>query len=115
MDGNSTDETNSSTGDVSVADDHHMDVDESRMNPVKWGVSEVVEFVKSLPGCSEYAGDFADQEIDGQALLLLKADHLMSAIGMKLGPALKLIRHIENLTSALNAASGGDGTPQKKV
>lgn len=69
--------------------------DEPKVNPMKWGVSEVVDFVKSLPGCTEYAGDFAEHEIDGQALLLLKEDHLMSAMNMKLGPALKLCSKIE--------------------
>ena len=47
------------------------------------------------PGCKEYAEDFALQEIDGQALMLLKADHLMSAMSMKLGPALKICAKIQ--------------------
>ena len=83
------------------------------MNPVKWSVSEVVEFVKSLPGCSEYAEDFAVQEIDGQALLLLKEDHLMSAIGMKLGPALKLCAKIEGIRSSSGGAANGDAGANK--
>uniref|UniRef100_A0A0P4WGF7 SAM domain-containing protein n=1 Tax=Scylla olivacea TaxID=85551 RepID=A0A0P4WGF7_SCYOL len=47
--------------------------------------------LESPSGCKEYAEDFALQEIDGQALMLLKADHLMSAMSMKLGPALLLL------------------------
>jgi len=96
----STDETSSSIGDtcVSPANDHHEE--DPRMNPVKWNVAEVVDFVRSLQGCCEYADDFAVQEIDGQALMLLKEDHLMSAIGMKLGPALKLCARIEALRVA---------------
>ncbi|CAG7821428.1 unnamed protein product [Allacma fusca] len=87
-----TDETNSSVGETSsLSPNEDQNDDEPKVNPVKWNVSEVVEFVKSLPGCAEYAEDFAVQEIDGQALLLLKEDHLMSAMGMKLGPALKLL------------------------
>merc|ERR1712002_62561 len=57
-----------------------------RGNPLKWNVTEVCDFVRNLPGCGEYVDDFAQQEIDGQALMLLKADHLMSAMSIKLGP-----------------------------
>ena len=55
------------------------------------------EFVKHLPGCTEYADEFRSQEIDGQALLLLKEDHLMSAMNIKLGPALKICARINTL------------------
>ena len=60
-------------------------------------VAEVVDFVKNLQGCSDYAEDFALQEIDGQALMLLKADHLMTAMSMKLGPALKICAKIDSM------------------
>ena len=73
-----------------------------RGNPLKWKVAEVCEFIKNLPGCGEYVEDFAQQEIDGQALMLLKADHLMSAMSIKLGPALKICRHIEQIREELN-------------
>jgi len=66
-------------------------------NPLKWNVTEVCDFIKSLPGCGEYVEDFAQQEIDGQALMLLKADHLMSAMSIKLGPALKICRHLDQI------------------
>ena len=61
--------------------------------PTKWNVDNVYEFIRSLPGCQEIAEEFRAQEIDGQALLLLKEDHLMSAINIKLGPALKIYVH----------------------
>lgn len=60
-------------------------------------VSDVCEFIRALPGCCDYAEDFAIQEIDGQALMLLKADHLMSAMAMKLGPALKICAKIDTM------------------
>ncbi|NXJ44476.1 PHC2 protein, partial [Ciconia maguari] len=44
--------------------------------PSKWNVEDVYEFIRSLPGCQEIAEEFRAQEIDGQALLLLKEDHL---------------------------------------
>lgn len=37
------------------------------------------------------------QEIDGNALLLLKSDMIMKYLGLKLGPALKLCYHIDKL------------------
>eukprot|EP00088_Acartia_fossae_P048933 TRINITY_DN5358_c0_g1_i8.p1 TRINITY_DN5358_c0_g1~~TRINITY_DN5358_c0_g1_i8.p1 ORF type:complete len:846 (-),score=250.25 TRINITY_DN5358_c0_g1_i8:301-2838(-) len=70
-------------------------------NPLKWNVTEVCDFVKSLQGCDEYVEDFAQQEIDGQALMLLKVDHLMSAMSIKLGPALKICSHIEQIREEL--------------
>jgi hypothetical protein len=38
-------------------------------------VVDVYEFIKALPGCASYADEFRSQEIDGQALMLLKEDH----------------------------------------
>ncbi|XP_062329623.1 LOW QUALITY PROTEIN: polyhomeotic-like protein 2b [Osmerus eperlanus] len=63
----------------------------------QWKVGEVYEFIRSLPGCQEIAEEFRSQEIDGQALLLLKEDHLMSAMNIKLGPALKIFASINML------------------
>ena len=51
----------------------------------------------SPAGCQEIADEFRSQEIDGQALLLLKEDHLMSAMNIKLGPALKIYARINML------------------
>lgn len=66
-------------------------------DPTKWKVEEVYEFIRSLPGCQEIAEEFRSQEIDGQALLLLKEDHLMSTMNIKLGPALKIFASISTL------------------
>ncbi|XP_036390145.1 polyhomeotic-like protein 2 isoform X1 [Megalops cyprinoides] len=66
-------------------------------DPTKWNVAHVYEFICSLPGCQEIAEEFRSQEIDGQALLLLKEDHLMSAMNIKLGPALKIFARISML------------------
>lgn len=101
---------------------------ECKTNPAKWSVScyysepkietmktnfgiwnqvtEVADFVRSLTGCTDYAEDFAMQEIDGQALMLLKADHLMSAMSMKLGPALKICAKIDAMRGASSAEGG---------
>ncbi|KAM4014903.1 polyhomeotic-like protein 2 [Anomaloglossus baeobatrachus] len=66
-------------------------------DPIKWNVEDVYEFIRSLPGCQEISEEFRVQEIDGQALLLLKEDHLMSTMNIKLGPALKLYARISML------------------
>ncbi|CAG5074252.1 Similar to PHC3: Polyhomeotic-like protein 3 (Homo sapiens) [Cotesia congregata] len=68
-----------------------------KINPIKWTVNEVCDFIRNLPGCSDYAEDFAIQEIDGQALMLLKEDHLMSGMSIKLGPALKIVAKVDSM------------------
>lgn len=66
-------------------------------SPAQWSVEEVFQFISSLQGCEDLASHFQSQEIDGQALLLLKEEHLMSTMNIKLGPALKICAHINNL------------------
>ncbi|KAG7265283.1 hypothetical protein CRUP_005261 [Coryphaenoides rupestris] len=65
--------------------------------PAAWSVEDVTAFIHTLPGCSEVAEGFRMQEIDGQALLLLTEDHLMTSMNIKLGPALKICAHINAL------------------
>ncbi|XP_073784475.1 polyhomeotic-like protein 3 isoform X23 [Danio rerio] len=66
-------------------------------SPSQWSVEQVCSFISTLPGCHDVAAEFGCQEIDGQALLLLTEDHLMSAMNLKLGPALKICAHINTL------------------
>ncbi|XP_075951601.1 polyhomeotic-like protein 2 [Anarhichas minor] len=66
-------------------------------DPGQWNIEDVYEFISSLPGCLEIAEEFRCQEIDGQALLLLKEDHLMGTMNIKLGPALKIFAQISTL------------------
>lgn len=65
-------------------------------------MTEVCDFIRNLPGCADYAEDFAIQEIDGQALMLLKEFHLMKTMSIKLGPALKIVAKIDTMRSDLN-------------
>ncbi|CAG5129967.1 unnamed protein product, partial [Candidula unifasciata] len=96
---NSTRETSSSADSPPRSQEYDMDVDGNipRTDPGKWTVTEVYDFIQSMPGCREYAEEFRSQEIDGQALLLLKEDHLMTAMNIKLGPALKICSKINSL------------------
>ncbi|XP_029362306.1 polyhomeotic-like protein 2 [Echeneis naucrates] len=66
----------------------------------QWNIEDVYEFISSLPGCLEIAEEFRSQEIDGQALLLLKEDHLMGTMNIKLGPALKIFAQISMLKNS---------------
>ncbi|XP_041659825.1 polyhomeotic-like protein 3 isoform X2 [Cheilinus undulatus] len=68
--------------------------------PSQWNVEQVFSFINSLPGGQDVAEEFRSQEIDGQALLLLTEDHLVSTMNVKLGPALKLCAHINSLKDA---------------
>lgn len=75
---------------------HPLPLD-SPASPAHWSVEEVSQFISSLQGCEELASHFLSQEIDGQALLLLREEHLMSTMNIKLGPALKICAHINTL------------------
>ncbi|XP_031519347.1 sterile alpha motif domain-containing protein 11 isoform X5 [Papio anubis] len=56
----------------------------------KWTVDDVCNFVGGLSGCGEYTRVFREQGIDGETLPLLTEEHLLSTMGLKLGPALKI-------------------------
>ncbi|KAM7234960.1 hypothetical protein CapIbe_013780 [Capra ibex] len=56
----------------------------------KWTVDDVCSFVGGLSGCGEYAQVFREQGIDGETLPLLTEEHLLTTMGLKLGPALKI-------------------------
>ena len=61
-------------------------------------MQDVYHFVSSIEGCSQFAEEFLSQEIDGEALLLLKEDHLMSNMNIKLGPALKIMAKVKEVS-----------------
>ncbi|XP_039672938.1 polyhomeotic-like protein 3 isoform X3 [Perca fluviatilis] len=68
--------------------------------PSQWNVEQVFSYINSLPGGQDVAEEFRSQEIDGQALLLLTEEHMVSTMNLKLGPALKLCAHINSLKDA---------------
>lgn len=67
------------------------------LSPSKWSVDHVCEFIESLPDAKSFSKDFRANEIDGSALVLIKEDHLIHTLNIKLGPALKLCSHIRKL------------------
>uniref|UniRef100_A0A8D0LA39 SAM domain-containing protein n=1 Tax=Sphenodon punctatus TaxID=8508 RepID=A0A8D0LA39_SPHPU len=63
-------------------------------NVAKWSVEEVVCFVQRLPGCKEQAAVFGEEQIDGEAFLLLNQTDIVKILSIKLGPALKIYNAI---------------------
>ncbi|XP_066467297.1 lethal(3)malignant brain tumor-like protein 3 [Tiliqua scincoides] len=60
----------------------------------KWSTDEVSEFVRSLPGCEEHGKVFKDEQIDGEAFLLMTQTDIVKIMSIKLGPALKIFNSI---------------------
>lgn len=94
-DANSIDKKPSEPTPMEVSTDGDLDQDEPISFLVKWSVDEVCDYIRSLAGYSDYAEDFANHEIDGQALVLLNENHLVNTMNIKLGPALKIMSQIE--------------------
>uniref|UniRef100_V9KBW8 L(3)mbt-like 3 n=1 Tax=Callorhinchus milii TaxID=7868 RepID=V9KBW8_CALMI len=61
---------------------------------VKWTINQVSEFILSLPGCEEQAKAFREEQIDGEAFLLLTQTDIVKIMSIKLGPALKIYNSI---------------------
>ncbi|XP_062323841.1 lethal(3)malignant brain tumor-like protein 3 isoform X2 [Osmerus eperlanus] len=59
-----------------------------------WTVEQVSEFIQGLPGCKEHIRTFREEQIDGEALLLLNQVDLLRILGIKLGPAIKIYNSI---------------------
>lgn len=82
---------------MEVSTDGDTDQDEPISFLVKWSVDEVCDYIRSLAGYDHYADEFANHEIDGQALVLLNENHLVNTMNIKLGPALKIMSQIESI------------------
>uniref|UniRef100_A0A8C5A4L9 SAM domain-containing protein n=1 Tax=Gadus morhua TaxID=8049 RepID=A0A8C5A4L9_GADMO len=64
--------------------------DPGHEDPGQWSVEDVCGFISSLAGCAEYAQVFREHAIDGETLALLTEEHLLSTLGLKLAPALRI-------------------------
>jgi len=71
------------------------------LNAVPLGVyvEDVVEFVSEVDGLKEYAGLFRKERIDGLGLLRMSLDYLTTSLGVKIGPAIRLITIIHQKKS----------------
>ncbi|KAM6981194.1 scm-like with four MBT domains protein 1 isoform 2-T2 [Aplochiton taeniatus] len=68
-------------------------------SPLEWSITDVAQFIRTTD-CAPLARIFQDQEIDGQALLLLNLPTVQECMDLKLGPAIKLCHHIERVKLA---------------
>ena len=59
---------------------------------------EVFQFIKCVAGL-QVAQLFRSQEVDGSALSLIRDDHLVNTMQIKLGPALKIMSKFNELNS----------------
>ncbi|KAJ8275095.1 hypothetical protein COCON_G00097200 [Conger conger] len=59
-----------------------------------WTVEEVTAFIQGLPGCKDQVRMFREEQIDGEAFLLLTQVDLVKIMSIKLGPALKIYNSI---------------------
>ena len=62
-----------------------------------WSIPQVVQYFSSTPDCHDYADLFREQEVDGTALLLLSHESLVKCLNIKLGRALKIMLHVDEL------------------
>lgn len=63
-------------------------------NPRRWSNEEVIKFIQSVPNCKEIGNIFRKHNIDGEAFLMLTQEDLVSLLGLRLGPAIKLYNSI---------------------
>ncbi|KAL8570669.1 hypothetical protein ACOMHN_039104 [Nucella lapillus] len=70
-----------------------------------WSIDDVANFLISA-GFSDQAEIFRQEEIDGKSLLLMKRSDVLTGMSIKLGPALKIHRHVQRLQVAGMSDSG---------
>ncbi|CAH1773377.1 unnamed protein product [Owenia fusiformis] len=68
---------------------------------IRWSVDDVTRFVMSLPGCADVSQHFKEEQIDGEAFLLLNQTDMVKILNMKLGPAIKIYNSILMLKRTL--------------
>ncbi|XP_057307411.1 polycomb protein Scm-like isoform X2 [Hydractinia symbiolongicarpus] len=67
--------------------------------PKTWSIDDVTAFLQQTD-LKDYIEKFKENEIDGKALLLLQRDLILTHMGFKLGPAVKLLDLIAELRTA---------------
>ena len=69
-------------------------------NPVTWSTEEVREYLASKEDVGHLAEMFKQEEVDGEAFLLLNLPTLLEHWSMKMTEAIMLARHIESVKLA---------------
>ncbi|CAG9834986.1 unnamed protein product [Diabrotica balteata] len=76
-------------------EDENSGIDPSIPDATHWTADEVYEYFRQY--FPEEAIIFKEQEIDGRSLLLLRRIDVLTNLNLRLGPALKIYRHIVKL------------------
>ncbi|XP_039307528.1 lethal(3)malignant brain tumor-like protein 3 isoform X3 [Solenopsis invicta] len=69
-------------------------VSKQTTNPRRWSNEEVIKFIQSMPNCAEAGNVIRQNNIDGEAFLMLTQEDLVSVLRLRLGPAIKLYNSI---------------------
>ncbi|KAK3932515.1 DNA ligase 1 [Frankliniella fusca] len=96
------------------------------VNPQAWTIEDVLEFLSSIPCLEEYGKVFKEQDVDGEALLMLTQNELVHNMKLKLGHAIRLynciwsalLKPYQNplkvpIFSMACSSKGGSSTPGK--
>ncbi|KAM7307328.1 scm-like with four MBT domains protein 2 isoform X2 [Ixodes scapularis] len=78
-------------------------------NPLEWSVADVTNFVRNTP-CSYVARRLHEQEIDGQALLLLTLPMVQEFLDLQGSPAVQFCQLLERLKLAFYLQYAPKGT-----
>uniref|UniRef100_A0A1I8QD80 FCS-type domain-containing protein n=1 Tax=Stomoxys calcitrans TaxID=35570 RepID=A0A1I8QD80_STOCA len=73
----------------------------SELMPDTWNVYDVSQFLR-VNDCTAHCDTFNRNKIDGKRLLQLSKDEIITLLGMKVGPALKIYDLIQQLKCKLN-------------
>lgn len=74
----------------------------SGANINRWSTSDTYQFILNLSGSTQYADEFAQQEMDGYSLTLISLDNIIGDMNIPYGPALVIFNKIEELKKGSN-------------
>lgn len=81
---------------TSINHNNHAALSNERQKIMRWNVEDVASHVRLL-GCADQAKIFVEQQIDGEAFLLLNQSDIVNILKIKLGPALKIFNTIPKI------------------
>lgn len=74
---------------------------QTTLDPDNWTVDDVVQFL-TLNDCTAHCDAFASSNVNGKRMLELTKDDIITLLGMKVGPALKIFDLIQQLKCRVN-------------
>lgn len=73
----------------------------TNLQPETWTMDEVIQFL-TLNDCKSHCESFTASQVDGKRMLELTKDDIITLLGMKVGPALKIFDLIQQLKCRVN-------------